>query len=490
MKTMKRIMGLVLALAMVLAMSMTTFAAVDVSSHTFEAYQIFAGSQATDGGALGNVTWGDGVDGDALLTAIKADTTIGTDFAACTTAAQVAEKLATYSSNSDQAKAFARLADANKTSTTTAITNNTISRPGYYLIVDTTDVAGKEDAKNLSLLAVSTSVTIATKTDIPSVVKKVDDKNDSNNSEDAVNWQDAADYDIGDEVPYQITATMGDLSNFKTYYVQFNDTMTHLTYVDGSVAVTIDGVDKTDKFTTTWDAATKTLTVVCGDVKALGATSNSKIVVTYKATLDDDANIGSAGNPNTVNLEFSNNPNNSGDGTNKPETGKTPDDTNIVFTYKVIANKVDSNKNALVGASFELFKKGADGNYTSLGVVDGTNASTFEWKGIDDGEYKIVETKTPAGYNKIDDQYFTVTASHVDGDAPYLESLSGNKVEGSVITLTADKTAGSVSTDIENKSGSVLPTTGGMGTTLFYLVGAILVIGAGVLLVTKRRVER
>ena len=504
-KTMKKVLTMVLAMCMVLAMSVTVFAdtSVDVSKHTFEAYQIFSGTQATDGGALGNVEWGTGVNSSALLAALKEDTTLGTDFANCITAADVANVVTGYESNSDKAEAFARLVDANKTSTTTAITENKISTPGYYLIVDTTDVAGKQDAKNLSLLAVSNTVTIASKTSVPTVVKKVDDKNDSNTSEDNTTWQDSADYDIGDSIPYQITATMGDLSAYKTYYVEFTDTMTHLTYVDKSVKVTIDGTDKTDAFTTSWNNDTKILTVKCADVIAQGAKTDSKIVVTYNATLDSDATIGSTGNPNTVYMEYSNNPNNSGNGTDKPETGKTPEDKNIVFTYKVDANKITADKAALAGAAFELQKQAADGTWSVVGIQNATKGedgkytitdatqTSFEWKGIDDGTYKIVEVITPAGYNTIADQVFTVAATHeTEADEPKLQSLSGTAADGSVITLTADMTAGSLTTDIVNQAGATLPTTGGMGTTLFYVLGTILVLGAGVVLVARRRMAR
>lgn len=483
---------------MTMSMSVAAFAQ-NIADHTFTAYQIFSGTQAADKAALCDVEWGSGVDGAAILAELKEADTV---YADCETAADVAEVVAGFDSNSAAAMAFARIVDAHRTGTTTALNKGeqgyTISTPGYYLIVDTTKLEdGSYDALNLSLLQCYETITIATKTDIPTVVKKVDDVNDSNTSEDTVVWQDSADYDIGDEIPYQITGTLGDISKFPTYYVNFHDTMTNLTLKTDSVTVTLDNetVNK-NNYLVAWDPKTKTLDVEFMDVVALGAKTNSVIVVSYIATLDEGANIGATGNPNEVYLEFSNNPNNSGNGTTKPSTGKTPVDTNIIFTYKVIANKVDPAGKPLAGAKFALYKAiGTDEKgetiWQDLGEVgDGEKDTTFAWTGLDDGDYKIVETKVPEGYNKIADQYFTVTAGHdILSDNPALTELSGNSDTG-MITLASDKEAGSLSTNIENKQGTVLPSTGGMGTTVLYTTGAILVIGAGVVLVARRRVAK
>lgn len=221
----------------------------------------------------------------------------------------------------------------------------------------------------------------------------------------------------------------------------------------------------------------------------MGVNKDSKVVVTYKAKLDDNAVVGSEGNPNTVYLKYANNPYQNGDGTN--DTGKTPTDKNIVFTYKVLADKVDENGNALKGAKFELFKQNEDSTWKSLGeqAGTGTDENKFAWSGLDDGIYKLVENKVPDGYNKLDDQIFTVTGTHdSESDDPKLTDLTGNVTTG---TITFDKnvTNGSLSTKVENRSGSLLPSTGGIGTTIFYVVGVVLMLGAGVLLITKRRMS-
>lgn len=359
---------------------------------------------------------------------------------------------------------------------------------GYYLIVDTTATTGTYDAKNLSLLKVNGAgeVTPTKKTDKPTLEKKVKDINDSTGSES--DWQDSADYDIGDEIPYKLTATMGDLSNYDHYYLNFHDTMTHLTLVEGSVEVKVG--EKTlakEQYTVTWDADNKTMDVAIMDVKAHGATTGTKVTVTYKATLDKDAVLGSTGNPNTADLEYSNNPNNTGNGTAKPnDTGKTPEDKNIVFTYKVTVNKVKENQQPLKGAEFELSKKAKDGKWISKGKLAGTgdNQNVFEWKGLDDGDYKIEETTTPSGYNTIDPIKFTITAEHeIDSADPKLTSLSGGDV------FTGNVTTGAVSATIVNKSGSTLPETGGIGTTVFYVIGGMLMAAAAVLLITKKRMN-
>ena len=484
MKTMKKVLAVLVSMVMVLAFCVTGVAAnVELTQHTFAAYQIFKGD-LTEGNKLSNVTWGDGVRGEELLAELNTQAA----FATCASAADVAKVLETYNTKSTEANAFAKTVAAYVTETKTEGTGTVnLTAAGYYLIVDTTATTETYDAKNLSLLKVNGEgeVTPTIKTDKPTLEKKVKDINDFTGSESG--WQDSADYDIGDEIPYKLTATMGDLSNYDHYYLKFHDTMTHLTLVEGSVKVKV-GEEPLEKneYTVKWYADKKTMDVAIMDVKAHGATTGTKVTVTYKATLDADAVLGSTGNPNTADLEYSNNPNNTGDGTTKPEeTGKTPEDKNIVFTYKVTANKVKENEQPLEGAEFELFKKAKDGSWISKEKRTGTgdNKNVFEWKGLDDGAYKIEETTTPSGYNTIDPIEFTITAEHdTTADNPELKTLSGDVFTGNVTT-------GAVSANIVNKSGSTLPETGGIGTTVFYVIGGMLMAAAAVLLITKKRMN-
>ena len=486
-KAMKKLMAALLAVAMVCAMAIPAFATVNISKHTFEAYQIFAGDFS--GGNLSNVIWGTNVtDSASFLTALKADNSA---YDACNAAKDVAKVL---SDHHDFANAFAKIAANHVTGTPAASGTGSVILPraGYYLIVDTTAVADKHDAKNLSLLKVSgaTTVTPEVKTDIPTLQKKVQDKNDSTGA--PTDWQDSADYDIDDTIPYKLTATLGELDNYNTYYVKFVDTMTNLTYVTGSATVQIDnGTPLTpSQYNLTWDANSKTLEIT--NVKALGAGNSSVITVEYNATLDSSAAIGSAGNPNCAYLVFSNNPNGAG-------TGKTPEDKNIVFTYKVDANKVDPEGNSLPGAAFELWKKVKDPSGTETWVskgimnahkesdgtytIDNAAVTNFEWKGIDDGDYKLVEVVTPAGYNTMDVLFFTVTATHDEEAAdPKLLTLTGN-------TFSGDVSSGILTSQIENNVGTTLPGTGGIGTTIFYVIGGGLMVAAAILLITKKRME-
>ena len=505
-KAMKKLMAALLAVAMVCAMAIPAFAAagtevpgskVNVTNHNFEAYQIFSAKLDSTKNKLSDVEWGEGVKGADLLAALKTATTLG-DFGNCESASDVAKILEAFST--EQATKFAAFVANGYLATTKIAGTGTIELPsaGYYLIKDVTEVEGEYDASNLTLLLVSGAETVTpqVKTDIPTLQKKVKDKNDSAGT--TTDWQDSADYDIGDIIPYQLTATLGNVSNFDTYYVEFVDTMDHLTYRNITSVKVGDKTLSAGEYSSNWDSANKKLTVSIDNVKAFGATNGSTITVEYTAILDSDAVLGSTGNPNEAYLVFSNNPN--GDG-----KGKTAPDKNIVFTYKVVANKVDQDGIALPGAAFALYKKlpavptdgtshimeGDDAyapvkelNVGENGEVEDKKLTTFEWTGIDDGEYMIKEIITPAGYNSIEPIKFTVTADHqIEADDPKLTELTGgDKFTGSVDHST-------LTIEIQNRMGSTLPGTGGIGTTIFYVVGGGLMVAAAILLITKKRME-
>ena len=127
--------------------------------------------------------------------------------------------------------------------------------------------------------------------------------------------------------------------------------------------------------------------------------------------------------------------------------------------------------------------------WKAITVVKNAEGTTFTFSGLDDGNYRLTETKTPAGYNTIDPIEFTITAEHdVLSDSPALKSLSGNATTGE-ITFTSNTTEGSLSADVVNKAGATLPETGGIGTTIFYVLGSVLLVGAAVLLITKKRMS-
>ena len=500
MKHMKKFVSLLLTAVMVLAMSMTAFAegtnySITINNsaegHTYEAYQIFTGDLS--GTTLSNIVWGSGVS-EAGKTALG----------------DAAAKAETLKTEAD-AKAFAK--EVAPYLTTAAGSANTVTdgkyvisglAAGYYLVKDQDgSLTGDNDSYTEYIVKVVSNTTATPKSDVPEVQKKVKDINDS--TDDAMtDWQDSADHDIGDSVPFQLKATLADnVSSYTTYKVVFHDTLSKgLTY-NNDAKVYIDGKE-TNGFTVTTTVnadGTTTLTVSCDDVKALGAGNSSVITVEYTATLNENAVLGSAGNPNEVYLEYSNNPNKSESGDN--ETGETPEDVVIVFTYKTIINKVTKNPDydpdvegseeyiPLTGAEFILEKYNKEtNNWEEITVVKNDEGTTFTFSGLDDGKYRLTETTTPAGYNSIDPIEFTVTAEHdVLSDNPALTSLSGNATTGE-LTFTSSTTEGSLSADIVNNAGSTLPETGGMGTTIFYVLGTILVLGAAIMLIAKKRMNK
>ena len=513
MKHTKKLASLLLALVMALSLAVTAFAdesttySITINNstagHTYEAYQIFTGDLATNEAGnkvLSNIVWGSGVS-EAGQTALG----------------DAAAKAETLKTEAD-AKAFAKAVAPYLT--TAAGSANTVTdgkyvisglAAGYYLVKDQDgSLTGDNDSYTEYIIQVVGNVTATPKSDVPEVQKKVKDINDSTDTT-KTDWQDSADYDIGDSIPFQLKATLADnVSSYTTYKVVFHDTLSKgLTY-NNDAKVYIDGTE-TNGFTVTATVnadGTTTLTVSCDDVKALGAGNSSAITVEYTAKLNENAVLGSAGNPNEVYLEYSNNPNKSEKGNN--ETGETPKDVVIVFTYKTIINKVDSENKPLTGAAFKLEKliKGKDGaadTWTTVKEFTGDETTTsFTFSGLDDGQYKLTETKTPVGYNTIDPIYFVIEATHDEtADAPtlktlnaYLTDANGNKQtemkDGESVNIdlgTVDLTAGSITTTVVNKSGSELPSTGGIGTTIFYVLGGVLILAAVVLLVTKKRMS-
>lgn len=458
-------------------------------SGTYESYQIFTGDLSES--TLSNVKWGNGI-------TAAGQTALQNKYNA-TSAAELAEKLSEFSTS--EAEAFAKEAAKylQNPGTLTGLA------AGYYLVQNKT--VGENEAYTNYILEVVKNVTVTPKTDVPTVEKKVKDTNDTTGV--TSDWQDSADHDINDKVPFQLTATLPEnYASYNSYYLNFSDELSAgLTYNNDVEVYVVNGETET-KVTNYFyrNEANGQLAVAIQDLKQIAVdgtatiTKDSKIVVRYSATLNEKAVIGSKGNPNTVKLVYSNNPNNSGDGNQTPgtppttpptpptETGETPKDTVIVFTYKTVVNKVDQNNKALEGAAFALYKI-VNGQEKLVKEYQAGSATSFEFTGLDDGDYVLKETKTPAGYNSIADVKFTVTAEHdILSDNPALTSLSGTAASGE-LTFTADKTAGSLTTEVTNKKGSILPSTGSVGTTMLYIAGAILVLGAGILLITKKRME-
>lgn len=503
MKHTKKLASLLLALVMVFALATTAFAAKTAaisapegSTRTYDVYQIFTGDLHE--GVLSNIKWGKNGTG-----------TEGTAVDQTTLAALAAVNGKSDTEKLTEIQKYVKL-DSEKFGTVS--NGNSLTVPtGYYLIKDNGPVNDGE-AYSLYVVQVVGPTTISPKVGTTTSDKKVDDKNDSNTTEDATTWQDSADYDIGDAVPFKLSATIAqDYASYTHgYKLTFHDEeAAGLTFNKNSVKVYVDGT----LITTGYEVVTDGLTGGCtfevrfANLKDIASVKAESIIsVEYTSTLNNHAVIGSTGNKNTSHVTYTNNPNDEQTG----EGGKTPDDVVIVFTYQTIVNKVtknpaydaskdtgktgtDSGGNkefiSLKGAGFTLYKKNASGRYEAVGSeLKGEDMTTFTWSGLDDGDYKLVETTTPSGYNTIPDIEFTISAGHVDGDSPYLNTLSGNVPSGTA-TFTAVVNDGSLSTDVVNNSGTQLPSTGGIGTTIFYVLGSVLVIGAAVLLVTKKRMS-
>ena len=501
---MKKLISMVLALVMLLAMSATAFAE-DTSAetyeitapdngHTYEVYQIFTGDLITENNqrVLTNVKWGKngtGTEGNlveqTVLDAIEAVNVAGKSDA---------EKLAVIKvyANLNKDNAFGTVTNANALDNVPA---------GYYLIKDVDGAfENQNDSYTTYIVKIVTDVTITPKADAPEFVKKVDDKNDSNNSEDDVEWEDSADYDIGDEVLFKLEATLpSNFDAYSSYKLVFHDKQTAgLTFNASSVKVYIGS--STNPISAGYRVVTNptdgcTFEVVFDNLKdvnddgtpVIADLDNSSVIrVEYTATLNSNAVLGAAGNPNIAYINFSNNPNY--DGTGVEPMGKTPEDKVTVFTYSVVVNKVDQDNNPLAGAKFTLYKKNAQGTYVVVGAekvtTTGEDGNVLTWTGLDDGDYKLVEI-APTGYNSINDIYFTITAEHeILSNDPQLTALNG----GNLVTGEF-KDTGVITTNIVNQKGATLPETGAQGTKMIYMVGGILVAAAAILLITKRRMN-
>lgn len=517
----KRILALLMTATMVLSMATTAFAAEgkgtitsNDAGHTYEIYQILTGTVAPDG-TIENPVYG----ADAVGTA--GDAVSPTDMAALKVIAEAGDK------TDDQVdiatmKPYVNI-DGEPFEKVDADNNSVEVPTGYYLIVDTWTNGDplEEDALSLYMFKTITEegLTITPKKSTPEHEKKVDDVNDTNPDGAADNKknQDSADYDIGDEVPFHLTAKLDNnigTAGYKKYHITFVDTMEAGLTNCKDYVVKINGTETTDyvvtnesdrgfELTLTWEAE-KDADGKYLENSNLASLNGAVITVDFHAILNEDAVIGTPGNQNKSQLKYSNNPNLDQDGKPDEGEGETPEDEVFVFTYKLTADKVNGNGDALDGAGFTLYKKvaGSENTVDGLGKgyepvgeeQQGPELHNFEWKGLDDGEYVLVETTVPAGYNKAPNVEFKITASHVaDCSSTEREAvLESVTVNNEKVSPKMDETTtnGWFDTQVVNNSGVILPSTGGMGTTIIYVLGGILLAGAAIVLVTKKRMAQ
>lgn len=505
---MKRIFTLMLALMMVLALSVTAFAAGpytitinnSAAGHTYEAYQIFAGDLETANGktVLTNITWGSGV------------TTQGQ--AALGDAAAKAESLTTE----EDARAFAKAVApylTNPSVSTAGDGTYTIANldSGYYLVKDKDNtLTNADDFYTAYLMKVVGNVTAAPKGDKPTLNKQI--KHNENGE-----WGVVGDNQIGDTVEFRTITKVPNTSGYTKYDYIIHDTMSAglTSNVKTSADITIKVNDATvlpaEYYTVT--ANGNSFSVQVDILKAIQdgkLAHDNELYTYYTGVLNADAKVYDEGKQdNVAYLEYSNNPNVDTD------KGKTPEKKVYDWTFKMGINKVNENGGQLTGAKFALSKNGtlkvADMNCNDEGIpavttgligmvkisdgeyrvaVDGdtnvvyvVDAGNPVIKGLDDAiDYYLYETKAPAGYNLMTEPvHFVISASY---------AADGSNYTSVTVTVGAAAASDTLSANVVNKSGSTLPETGGIGTTIFYVLGSLLVVGAGVVLITRKRMSK
>lgn len=469
MKASKRILSLLLVLMMALSLSVTAFAAetgtitVDnpVTGETYTAYKIFDVSYNADKSAYsytiqGNSEWFETV--NAYTNGLTLTQVTGTNTYVVTT------------TDAFSAPAFAvalKEAVADKTGTTLTVQDGKATATGlelgYYFVASTNGAL-------CNLTTTNPSVTIHDKNDMP--FDKVDDKES---------------VDVGETVTYTITGKVPDYTGFTTYTYLITDEMsTGLTFDGvGTVKVTVGGTDVTAACEITLDGSNSNKFTV--SIPVMSYTIGAEIKVTYTATVNENA-VAKVEN-NKATLTYSNDP------TDSSKKTTTPEDKETVYSAKIVIDKYAANtenpedhSKKLEGAQFVLYKEVegvkqyykwnnetkvvewvADKKDATVKTTDENGAASFD--GVKDGTYYLEEIAAPAGYNLL--------------KAPVAVTVDGAKA----IAAEPDTSVLAPIAAIANNTGAVLPSTGGIGTTIFYVLGGLLVAGAAILLVTKKRMS-
>lgn len=545
MKRMKHVLAMIVCMIMAIGMSMNAFAATytltinnTTDGHTYQAYQIFSGTLAEKDGKqiLSNIEWGSSVPNPSdLLADIQAESGLSVLHAA-TDAASLAVLLQGVTSDSETLDLFAEVVGENLGAvageSTDAGNYYTILglNAGYYLVKDKDDsLDGAEDVYTKYIIRVLKDEEVTPKGDVPKVDKTINDTIDGT-------FTNIEDFDINDTAYYKLVGTLpSNLKSYATYYYKFTDTLpTGIEFLqieqiyieghDGNLVHTFYDVTDTDTSNDILPAeitsvvAGKVVTVEFNNLLSLYSSilPTQKIVVKYTARVTRDALIAEP-MTNKVKVDFSNNPNGDGIG----DVGETPKDVAHAFTFQINVDKYDAdNKNEkLEGAEFVLYYErvesdvvvkyyamviteemitagikinGVQVDADDLGIVYGwtsnvNDASVLDTdvngalsvKGLDEGIYYLKETTPPTGYNLME------TPVQIKIIPTYTEAGDAASV---TVSYEVDSIAQATNTvGVRNSAGSTLPVTGGIGTTMFYVFGGIMVLGAAVLLITKKR---
>ena len=500
MKYMKKLITLLAVLTLALAMAVPAFAetttptkytiTINNGTGNYAAYQIFKGDLHEK--TLSNIEWGDNVTDEGR-----------------TKFGNAADKAKTITTEAD-AKAFAvevakYLTDPAAGTGTDSIT---VSGPGYYLIKNTS--VGEGEVFTDYILRVVGDVTVNPKSGKPTLDKQI------RHNETGL-WGVVGDNQIGDTVEFRTLTTVPIVSGYTQYKYVIHDEMSAglTSNVRSNEDVTIKVNDETvlDKkyYTVTVDGTNANKFTVTVDVlKAIEdgkMAAGDTLYTYYTGILNENAKVYNDGKQdNKAYLEYSNNPH------DNTTTNKTPEKVVYDWTFKMEVNKIDGESNApLSDAKFVLSKNGS----RSLGTIgdDGTPSNTKDLisliensdgsytvapaghtgtyvmtagnitiKGLDDAtEYYLYETKAPAGYNRLTDAVkFKITADYDE---------TGKNCTSVTTKVNEDAPQAGLSITVKNNKGAALPSTGGIGTTLFYVIGGGLMAVAAVLLVTKKRMN-
>lgn len=531
-KAIKKLLAALLAVAMVCAMAIPAFAyntEEDLNTnHCYAAFQIFDGVVSDDNTTISNVNWGKNIPHpEDFLPKLRADSTLSSEFANADSLQKVVDVMKDWKTSDDNSIAFARFVcnyiytDPNADSNPVRQGGHTggfeIEKPGYYLVVDTSSFSSDANgdsyhAYNSFLLNVNKAnyhFQITPKVVKPYVEKEVYDNQDGTNE---AGFGSSADHAINEEFQFRLIAKLPASEKgraydyYNEYAVRFNDTLSKgITYdrldsvVIESKKISYDITKDSSKYEVDDSHLKKDNSFVvsipnvktCVEDLGFNLNNGATITVTYTAHLNENAAVnGSAENKNSVRLQYSNNPRPDGE-----YWGYTPESAVCVYTYQLNNTKYrddDTTGNELAGAGFRLYsdkdcteeqeiklkKNTTDGTYSPYFGTDAGDEmfsdehGQFNVKGLDAGTYYLRETKTPDGYSACADKKIVISATHTE----YNVNLSGeSNLNNKIINIKA--------------GGITLPSTGGIGTTLFYVVGGGLMVAAIVLLVTKKRME-
>lgn len=504
-------------------------------AHTFEVYQVFTGD-LDENNKFTNLKWGSGVtsyDGNGVTAGDLVDSAIIDALGkADADAREFAKKIVTSNT---------RACD-DVISSGASVTIDGLD-DGYYIVKDVSALGNADDANSAYIVQVAGTATINIKNAKPTVDKQVWDEIVDAEAGSTNGWGESADHAINESFKFKLKATIpvsDNLAAYDTYKLVFNDTMSSGVTFDSIESVKLNGttlgeVDlkgETPKYTETAtsapDKAGLTWALTIDDLKQYTSKTETvegeevttnyfgkeelTVEVIYNAHLNEKAVVDKASqaagtpentNNNNVYLEYSNNPDHFGAGGTTPddETGETPKDYVWVFTYEVDNTKYELEKkvgNELEGAKFSLHTGSSTGTKIDMTwnaeksaympkATDGTAAEymesqtdgTFNIMGLDAGTYYLVEDEAPSGYNTVQPIEIVIGATHSETDK-----------ESENVTMTLSDDNKNMVNDIVDTKTSSLPSTGGIGTKLFYLGGGAMVAVAGVFLITKKRMGK